>query len=258
MKTRMIAGGVRLVLTVSVFIGMTTAQAQSTDRTDEYEAEIAAIEHFNELQREADMPEMLIPAYDEWLKAREEAESLQVLASTIPSGPSQQERMRQWLNTGLRTADGQRGTVAQIQDERRARLWAKSAESIVVHERQMDEARTVIKDFGLAEQGKTPEGHVLGLIGIENGMPRFNITYNAAAADTISVDELWPSGSSGLSITGSNIVMGIWDGGDVLTNHYEFVSGAASRAQDKDGISSLPPDFHPTAVAGTMMAQGIG
>lgn len=262
MQTKIVADVIRLVLVVAVSAALTvTAQGQDTDRSAEYKAEMESIEHFNKVQREADMPEMPIPSYEEWLKAKQEAEASAVASSdtnAAPSGPTKQERMRQWLNTGLRTAAGQRGTVAQIQNERRARLWVKSAESIVVHEKQMDEARTVIKDFGLAEQGKTPDGNVLGLIGIENGMPRFNITYNAVAADTISVDELWPSGSSGLSITGSNTVMGIWDGGDVLTNHYEFVSGAASRAQDKDGTSSLPPDFHPTAVAGTMMAQGVG
>jgi hypothetical protein len=262
MQIRMNAGVARLVLTVSVFVGMTTAQAQSTDRTDEYNAEIASIEHFNEVQREADMPEMDIPAYEEWLKAkRKDAEASAVAGSNTraaPSGLSKQERMRQWLNKGVRTADDKPSSIANVQMKRRERLWAKSAQLLKAHRREMEEAREWTKQHGFAESARLPEGGVMGLVGIRNGIPKYNVTYNAGAADTISVDEVWPSGSTGLDITGSNTLLGIWDGGDVLTNHYEFTSGGAtSRAVDQDGTSSLPVDPHPTAVAGTMTAAGV-
>lgn len=257
MKTRNIAGVAWLVLAASVFIGTTTAQAQSTDRTDEYKTEIAAIEHFNEVQREADMPEMSIPTYEEWLNAKESAETLALATkSAMPAdSPSKKEKMRQWLNTGIQSADSRPTTQHEMHMARRERLWAMSAQLLKAHEAEMAEARAWIKQAGLAEFGKTEDGGVMGLVGLHEGLPRYNITYNAAAADTISVDELWPGGSSGLSITGSNVLMAIWDGGDVLTNHLEFTSG---RAIDMDGISPLPVDWHPTAVAGTMAAGGIG
>ncbi|MBU0676482.1 MAG: alpha amylase C-terminal domain-containing protein [Verrucomicrobia bacterium] len=59
----------RLVLVVTVFASVTAAHAQ--DRTAEYKAHIASIEHFNELQREAEMPEIEIPSYEEWLTAEQ-------------------------------------------------------------------------------------------------------------------------------------------------------------------------------------------
>lgn len=259
MQTRMIAGVARLVLVVAVFIGMTTAQAQSTDRTDEYKSEMDSIEHFNEVQREADMPEMPVPSYEEWLKAKQEAEAHAGSdLSTISIGPSKQERMRQWLNKGVRTADNQPSSIADVELNRRERLWAKSAQLLEAHKQEMEEAREWARQHGFAESARLPQGGVMGLVGIRNGIPKYNVTFNAGAADTISVDEVWPSGSSGLNVTGSDTLLGIWDGGDVLTNHSEFTSGGAtSRAADQDGTSSLPVDPHPTAVAGTMTAAGV-
>ncbi|HOR77701.1 MAG TPA: S8 family serine peptidase [Anaerolineaceae bacterium] len=258
MQTKIIAGVARLVLTVAVFIGMTTAQAQSADRTDEYKAEIASIEHFNEVQREADMPEMPISSYEDWLKAKEAAEAIALATkSAAPADtPSKQDQMRQWLNEGIHATGKRPSSQQDVHNERRDRLWAMSAHLLKAREAEMTEARAWVKQAGLAEYGKTEDGVVMGLVGLQDGLPRYNITYNVVAADTISVDELWPGGSSGLSITGSNTLMGIWDGGDVLTNHTEFVAGATTRMTDKDGISPLPIDWHPTAVAGTMAAGG--
>ncbi|MDD4734846.1 MAG: S8 family serine peptidase [Kiritimatiellae bacterium] len=260
MQTKTIAGVAKLVL--AVFIGMTTAQAQSTDRTDEYKAEIASIEHFNKVQREADMPEMDIPAYEEWLKAkRQYAEASAVAGSNTraaPSGPSKQERMRQWLNKGVRTTDDKPSSIANVQMKRRERLWAKSAQLLKAHRREMEEAREWTKQHGFAENGHLPGGGVIGLVGIRNGIPQYNITFNAQAADTISVDELWPGGSTGLGLNGTNVLLGVWDGGDVQTNHFAFTYGGPDRARDQDGVSSLPIDPHPTAVAGVMAASGLG
>lgn len=259
MKTQISASVLLLfILSISIQCLCTVAQAKEADHSAEYMAEIASIEHFNEVQRASDMPGMRIPSYDEWLKARKTAESL---ASTTESAvsadaPSKKEQMQKWLNSGLHSADARPSTQHDVHMTRRDRLWAMSGQLLKANEAEMVEARAWIKQAGLAEYGKIEEGIVMGLVGLHEGLPRYNITYNSAAADTISVDELWPGGSSGLSITGSNTLMGIWDGGDVLTNHSEFVTGATTRMTDKDGISPLPIDWHPTAVAGTMTAGG--
>lgn len=240
---------------------MTNAQAQIIDRTDEYKAEIASIEHFNEVSREAGLPEMAVPTYEKWLEARQAAEASAVTSSDSvaePSGPSKPERMRQWLNMGVRTTEDHPSSIAEVQTKRRERLWARSAQLWEAHREEMEEAREWVKQHGFAESARLPEGGVIGLVGIRNGIPKYNVTYNAGAADTISVDEVWPGGGSGLDLSGANTLLGIWDGGDVLTNHYEFTSGgASSRAVDQDGTSSLPADLHPTAVAGTMAAAGV-
>jgi 1,4-alpha-glucan branching enzyme len=67
------AVGVWLVLAFTVFTCGTSGHAQSADDTSEYNAAIASLEYFNELQREAGMPEMDIPTYEEWLASGKEA-----------------------------------------------------------------------------------------------------------------------------------------------------------------------------------------
>lgn len=258
MQTKKIADVAKLVLVaVTVFTSLSASHAKDTDRTSEYKAEVASIERFNETSREAGLPEMDVPSYDVWLKAKQEAEVTKPKSKTTSKKPSKQERMRRWLNRGIRTTDDRPSTIADVENRRRERLWAKSAQLWDSHKREMEEAREYARQHGFAESARLPEGGVMGLVGIRNGIPKYNVTFNAGAADTISVDEVWPSGSTGLDITGSNTVLRIWDGGDVLTNHYEFTSGGATtRAIDQDGVSSLPVDPHPTAVAGTMVAAG--
>ncbi|MBU0679263.1 MAG: alpha amylase C-terminal domain-containing protein [Verrucomicrobia bacterium] len=92
MQTKMIASVARLVLAVTVFTSVTVVHAQ--DRTAEYKAHIASIEHFNEIQREADMPEIEIPSYEEWLTAEQStgpvaATSTAAAASVAPSPSGQ-------------------------------------------------------------------------------------------------------------------------------------------------------------------------
>jgi len=64
----------------------------------------------------------------------------------------------------------------------------------------MEQAREWAEQHGFAESARLPEGGVMGLVGIRNGIPKYNVTFNAGAADTISVDEVWPGGGSGLDV----------------------------------------------------------
>jgi hypothetical protein len=224
-------------------------------------AEIESIEHFNDVQRASDMPGMTVPTYAEWLKTKLDSEAYQDTlsqSSTAQLGQSKQELMRQWLNKGVRTADNQPSSIANVEMARRERLWAKSAQLLEARKQEMKEASEWAKQHGFAESGRLPEGGVIGLVGIRNGIPQYNVTFNAQAADTISVDELWPGGSTGLGLSGTNLLLGIWDGGDVQTNHLSFTYGGPARAMDQDGVSILPIDPHPTSVAGVMAASGLG
>jgi hypothetical protein len=76
-------------------------------------------------------------------------------------------------------------------------------------------------------------------------------TYNAAR--TISTDRVWPGGAAGLSLLGSNTVVGIWDGGATRTTHQEFTP--SGRVVQRDGATTL--DWHATAVAGVLSARGL-
>lgn len=85
------------------------------------------------------------------------------------------------------------------------------------------------------------------------GHPQFNLTENIVSADTISTDEVWPAGTNGHNLTGSTVVLGIWDGGAVRTTHWEF--GGRVSLKD-DALSQYGISGHSTGVAGTMGSGG--
>jgi hypothetical protein len=100
------------------------------------------------------------------------------------------------------------------------------------------------------------DGRVVSLADVVDGIPKFRTTRNAVSADTISTDEVYSGGSLGLTLDGSGVTLGIWDGGDVRMTHTEFTTGG-QRITDKDGISPLGINSHPTHVAGTLVARGV-
>jgi hypothetical protein len=89
----------------------------------------------------------------------------------------------------------------------------------------------------------------------ENGSAAVKVTHNIESAQTVGAQRLWPGGSSGFSLTGTNVLLGQWDGGDVRTNHQEFTNG--NRVFLLNGSSAPGVQDHPTHVAGTMTAYGV-
>jgi hypothetical protein len=88
------------------------------------------------------------------------------------------------------------------------------------------------------------------------GMPLYVATNdNIISAATIGTNQLWPGGSTGLNLSGSNAALkgkiAIWDGGRVLATHQELVG----RVIQKDN----PPELndHSTHVSGTLIAAGV-
>ncbi|MGD9781373.1 MAG: S8 family serine peptidase [Kiritimatiellia bacterium] len=92
---------------------------------------------------------------------------------------------------------------------------------------------------------------------MHDGHPVFYVTCNARSADSIGTDEVWPGGELGFSLSGTNTVLGMWDGCAVRTTHVEFVSGGDCRITQLDGATNYLVDPHSTAVAGTLVAAGI-
>lgn len=88
----------------------------------------------------------------------------------------------------------------------------------------------------------------------EKGEPVYYSINNLTAARTISSDDVWPGGSSGLNLNGSSTVLGelgIWDAGAVRTTHQEF----GGRVTQIDGATTT--HYHATHVAGTLVASGL-
>lgn len=105
---------------------------------------------------------------------------------------------------------------------------------------------------GIPQRRKLADGRVLELQRVPpTRRPQFYITNNIDAADTLSTDELWPGGATGLSLTGNGMTVGEWDAGAVLANHPDLFG----RVSQVDGVTAVSD--HSTHVAGTLVGAGV-
>lgn len=79
--------------------------------------------------------------------------------------------------------------------------------------------------------------------------PVFRSTLNSDLAYSTGASALWLGGTQGLGLNGSNLTVGIWDGGSVFT-HTEFENRMVS-------VESGSVSDHATHVAGTIAAAGV-
>ncbi|WCO03381.1 S8 family serine peptidase [Psychroserpens ponticola] len=87
---------------------------------------------------------------------------------------------------------------------------------------------------------------------LEDGTLLYTSTTNQGAARTIKTNKLYPGPSPlDLEIEGDGIVMGIWDGGLVLSTH-EMLEGRVVQIDDAITLSE-----HATHVSGTMISSGV-
>ena len=132
-----------------------------------------------------------------------------------------------------------------------------------------DEAREDLEqraaEIGAPLRADDEQGNVGVLASVtDEGDPVYIQPHNIAAADTIGVDELWPSGSvtavgswptgsTGLNLDGSDQILTMWEaGGGVRTDHDQF-TGRVSQAD----LNLPPDDNHASAVAGMMGSTGV-
>ena len=102
-----------------------------------------------------------------------------------------------------------------------------------------------------------PDGTVSYIADMRNGMPEVIQTLNSNSAISIGTNKVLPGGSLGTNLTGAGVIVGVWDGGDVLPTHQEFFSSGVSRVIDKDGVSPPGLSQHASHVSGTIGAAGV-
>lgn len=166
------------------------------------------------------------------------------------------EKNRRWLHRGVVLENGEIQTFRALKEKKREDLRVRAAGIGARQRREKQEAETWAQRNNIDVRTKFPDGGAAELMSISGGVPTVYITYNEDAADTVSTDELWPGGATGLELTGAGTTVGIWDGGDVRLTHQEFDSGAGTRVTDRDGVSPLGISGHGTHVAGTLIAEG--
>jgi len=87
----------------------------------------------------------------------------------------------------------------------------------------------------------------------EGDIPIYFAPHTFNAARTISTDKVWPAGGAGLSLLGSNTIVGMWDGGAARVTHQEFIP--SGRVSQRDSSTNL--DWHATAVTGVLAGYGL-
>ncbi|MFW5975087.1 MAG: S8 family serine peptidase, partial [Bacteroidota bacterium] len=134
-------------------------------------------------------------------------------------------------------------------------LKTLSAERAATFQKNKQEALRLARENNWITE-KSFDGGKIELMGVTpDGKPLYYTTHNADAAESVSTNEVYSGGAAGLSLDGTNMIAGEWDGGDVLTTHQEFTNTGTSRVTDMDGSSGI--SNHATHVAGTILAGGV-
>ena len=151
-----------------------------------------------------------------------------------------------------KVAKQEKDRLLSVADER----WAKRDEV----ERKLDE---IADSLGVERKILIGKDRYAVLAGEMNGEPIWVVSQNQIAAASIGADELWPtntvpwpSSSTGLGLTGTNVALGMWEvDGAVRESHYEFQGRVVQ--MDQSATNPIALNYHATGVAGTMAAGGI-
>lgn len=239
--------------------------AQTPEQLAAYKAAVQSQENFNRVQREAGMPEMDVPTFEEWLKAEEEKASSPAPAISVAKQEDPKikwekklERIRPQMCELKPVKDKSkpgRSAEAIKEKERLLKAADKAFEKQTEIERKLD---AIAAKHGVERRRKNGEGKTQVLSGEFAGYPLWMESHNQMAAAGISADELWPtnsapwpSSSTGRDLTGTNVVLGMWEvDGGVEIDHQEF----SSRVIQQD-IPTVLSD-HASGVAGSMAGGG--
>lgn len=136
------------------------------------------------------------------------------------------------------------------------RLLQLSAEWQKIAQEKQAEAISLARAAGLPIREEMPDGTIIDLQFMADGIPFYYKTENINAAITTRTNLLWPGGTLGLSLDGTGYnALGEWDAGAVRATHQEFTNTGTSRVTQMDGAGSNAD--HSTHVAGTMIAGGV-
>jgi hypothetical protein len=161
-----------------------------------------------------------------------------------------------FLADDLRNSEGTPVDAVESMAEQNALLLDSAAAAADAYTVNYSNALASVQSQGFSLTVTNENGVNGFLYGWNLGGATYVSMHNAVAADTISTDEVRPGGSTGLGLTGTNQIIGLWDGGDVRLTHQEFTNGGV-RVFDMDGTSANGQQWHSTHVSGTLAAKGV-
>lgn len=133
---------------------------------------------------------------------------------------------------------------------------AERAEAVArmkaAEERELARAVALAQKLGEPIVEESPSGK-RELVGIDDdtGELLYYETRNTNAAISTGANLI---NNAPYNLDGEGLLVGVWDGGSVLSTHQEFNEGPTSRVNVRDGASS---NYHATHVGGTIGAFGI-
>lgn len=263
---------VGVIMITGLIAGATFAQVadrSETRLTQEeqlaFEAEHASWVRFSEMNEEVGLPP--IPVGNE-PKPEEFVDILQKRKAAEEARQAALEEKKRFyadkLDEGSRNAEkASRSQPVEYRADRKTRRDALAASGARKLGKQWEEYRRVANAPMGANLRRilSPENGLLP-VAARNGLLEVLGTDNVTAADTISLDDLWPGGSSALpDVSGAGRLVGIWEvGGGVFAEHDEFQDGGQSRVTQIDDptVNNRPEAHdHATQVAGTIAAAGF-
>lgn len=163
------------------------------------------------------------------------------------------ERAEKFLQAPLLGSDGKPATREQLDAKRILHAAAMVGEI----KRASDESKAEV-DSWMTLYGDTLPEWLVGKrpVAIVDDQPEFRRTLNERAAGLIKTSQLHPAGAAGLSLTGSNVFVGLWDEGVPQTNHAEFNLGT-NRVLRFETATNAEVGWHSTQMAGTIGSAGI-
>jgi len=155
----------------------------------------------------------------------------------------------QWLHGGVNNPDGT--PASSFQDLMDLQAMALSTSGTFSWQGSArDEALSWAEFNGIPDHISGPNGTTAYLVGREGNVPNYIVAFDLASAITMNTTNVWPGGSTGFSLTGTNTTIGQWDEGSPRLTHSEF----GGRLTELDGNTNLSD--HSTAVAGILTAIG--
>lgn len=166
-----------------------------------------------------------------------------------------QEEFVPWLHADATLSDGIRASFQEQAQEQAGVVKHEIARLNALNTAQLQAGREQAAAIGLQDLGTNQLGGVLSLVGTGGGLG-FITSFNTESGDTISTDEIQPGGTTGLGLTGTNTVIGVWEAGRVFTNHLEFTN-SGRRVFELETTNHYNVTDHATHVTGTLVGRGV-
>lgn len=148
----------------------------------------------------------------------------------------------------------QRATIQQLNDNSKLELLKQKF--TLKHSLQEAEVQRYLQQHPQEKRSFVKNGSFYFLKYIDaQGNPIYIKTRNVASGKVISAHQLYPGGTVGANVTGNNMLVGVWDGGQVRATH-ELLAGKVTM-QPNQNLNNTEGNDHMTHVTGTIIGRKL-